>query len=105
VFPSASWAHALQGRAELRYHAFTMRPLEAEHQGWTIRVIARPVGRAWSALVEVWPPGSPKDAEGRLVPFSATLGTEKLAQAAGRDAAIRWLDRETNRAAEPRRQS
>jgi hypothetical protein len=78
-----------------------MRPLEAEHQGWTIRVTARPVGRAWSALVEVWPPDSPEDAVGRMVPFSATLATEKLAQAAGRDAAIRWLDREAKRAASP----
>jgi hypothetical protein len=36
-----------------------------------------------------------------MVPFSATLATEKLAQAAGRDAAIRWLDREAKRAASP----
>ena len=74
-----------------------MRPLETEHQGWKIRVIARPVGRGWSALVEVWPPGSPEQEEARVVPFNATLGSEKLAQSAGRDAAVRWLDREGRR--------
>jgi hypothetical protein len=78
-----------------------MRPLETEHQGWKIRVIARQVGPAWSALVEVWPPGSPDGAEPRMVPFSATLSSEKLAQSAGRDAAVRWLDRETKRSADP----
>jgi len=74
-----------------------MRPLETEHHGWQIRVIARPVGRAWSALVEVWAMGSADAAEARIVPFNATLSSEKLAQAAGRDAAIRWLDREAKR--------
>jgi hypothetical protein len=74
-----------------------MRPLEAEHQGWKIRVIARPVGRAWSALVEVWATGSAGAAEARIVPFNATLSSEKLAQAAGHAAAIRWLDREAKR--------
>jgi hypothetical protein len=71
-----------------------MRPLETEHQGWRIRVIAHPVGRTWSALVEVWPPGAAEDAEARMVPFNGTLGSEKLAQAAGRTAALRWLERE-----------
>jgi hypothetical protein len=75
-----------------------MRPLETEHQGWKVRVIARPVGRAWSALVEVWAPGSADAAEARVVPFNATLSTEKLAQAAGRAAAVRWLDGEAKRA-------
>jgi hypothetical protein len=74
-----------------------MRPLETEHQGWKVRVIARPVGRAWSALVEVWPPGAADAAEARVVPFNATLPSEKLAQAAGRAAAVRWLDREAKR--------
>lgn len=75
-----------------------MRPLETEQQGWKVRVIAYPVGGAWSALVEVWPPGSPDTAEeARVVPFSATLSSEKLAQAAGRAAAVRWLDREAKR--------
>jgi hypothetical protein len=32
-----------------------------------------------------------------VVPFSATLSSEKLAQSAGRDAAVRWLEREGNR--------
>jgi hypothetical protein len=73
-----------------------MRPLETEHQGWKVRVIAHPVGRAWSALVEVWPPGA-ADADARVVPFNATLASEKLAQAAGRAAAVRWLDREAKR--------
>jgi hypothetical protein len=75
-----------------------MRPLETEHQGWKVRVIAHPVGGAWSALVEVWPPESADAAEARVVPFSATLSSEKLAQAAGRAAAVRWLDREAKRA-------
>ncbi|HEV8437720.1 MAG TPA: hypothetical protein VGT40_06475 [Methylomirabilota bacterium] len=74
-----------------------MRPLETEHEGWKIRVIARPVGRGWSALVEVWAPGSEDAAEARIVPFNGTLSSEKLAQTAGRDAAIRWLDREAKR--------
>ena len=75
-----------------------MRPLETEHQSWKIRVIARPVGRGWSALVEVWPMGSADPAEARVVPFNATLSSEKLAQTAGRAAAIRWLDREAKQA-------
>jgi hypothetical protein len=70
-----------------------MRPLATEHRGYKVRVIARPVGRGWSALVEVWTPGSTADAEAQMVPFSATLSSEKLAQSAGRDAAIRWIDR------------
>jgi hypothetical protein len=74
-----------------------MRPLEIEHHGWKVRVIAHPVGRGWSALVEVWPAASADAAEARVVPFSATLSSEKLAQAAGRDAAARWLDRAANR--------
>jgi len=75
-----------------------MRPLEAEHQGWRIRVIAHPVGRGvWSALVEVRAPGSADAAEAQIVPFNATLPSEKLAQAAGRTAAIRWLEREAKR--------
>ena len=73
-----------------------MRPLEAEHQGWRIRVIAHPAGRAWSALVEVWAPAT-EGAEPRVVPFSATLPSEKLAQAAGRTAAARWIEREAKR--------
>ena len=74
-----------------------MRPLELEHQGWKVRVRAYPVGRAWSALVEVWPPGAEDTAEARVVPFNATRASEKLAQASGRDAAIHWLDREGKR--------
>jgi hypothetical protein len=74
-----------------------MRPLETEHLGFKVRVIARPVGRGWSALVEVWPAESADGAEARVVPFSATLSSEKLAQSAGRDAAVRWLEREANR--------
>jgi hypothetical protein len=70
-----------------------MRPLQTEYQGFKIRVSAHPVGRAWSALVEVWATGSADAAEARIVPFNATLPSEKLAQAAGRAAAIRWLDR------------
>ena len=74
-----------------------MRPLETEHQGFKVRVIARPVGRGWSALVEVWPATSADAADVRVVPFSATLSSEKLAQTAGRDVAVRWLDREAKR--------
>jgi hypothetical protein len=74
-----------------------MRPLETEHQGWRVRVIAHPVGRGWSALIEVWAPDATDGAEAQVVPFSGTLASEKLAQSAGRDAAIRWLDREVKR--------
>ena len=84
--------------AQLRYSASSMRPLETEHQGWKVRVIAHPVGGAWSALIEVWPPGSADAGEARLVPFHARLSSERLAQAAGRAAAVRWLDREAKRA-------
>lgn len=76
-----------------------MRPLETAHRGWKIRVIAHPVGRAWAALVEVWAPGAAEAAEAQIVPFNATLPSEKLAQVAGRAAAIRWLDREEKRRA------
>ena len=82
---------------QLRYSSTPMRPLETEHLGWKVRVIAYPVGRAWSALIEVWPPGSADTVEARVVPFNATLSSEKLAQAAGRAAAMRWLDREAKR--------
>jgi hypothetical protein len=71
-----------------------MRPLETEHRGFRIRVIAHSVGRGWSALVEVWPPGSAETAEAQVVPFNGALASEKLAQSAGRDAAIRWVDRQ-----------
>lgn len=57
-------------------------------------MIATPVGRNWSALVEAWEPGAPDGAEPRLVPFSQALPTEKLAQTAGRAAALRWVDRQ-----------
>jgi len=81
----------------VRYSTGEMRPLETEHQGFKIRIIARPVGQGWSALVEVWPDGSTDAADVRMVPFSATLSSEKQAQSAGRDAAVRWLDRETKK--------
>jgi hypothetical protein len=73
-----------------------MRPLETEQHGWKIRVMAYPVGRAWTALVEATAPGAP-EGEARVVPFNATLSSEKLAQAAGREAAIHWVERETKR--------
>jgi len=75
-----------------------MRPLETEHKGWKIRVIATPVGRNWSALVEAWAPDAADGAEPRLVPFSQALSSEKLAQVAGRAAALRWIDREAAKA-------
>ena len=74
-----------------------MRPLETEHKGWRIRIIAHPVGRAWSALVEVWEPEAAETAEARIVPFHQTLPSEKLAQAAGRTAALQWVDRANGR--------
>jgi hypothetical protein len=75
-----------------------MRALETEHRGWRIRVRAHPAGRGWSALVEVWPPDAPAGAEGTVVPFSAMLGSEKLAKIGGRDAAARFIEREAARA-------
>ena len=74
-----------------------MRPLEVEHHGYRIRVNAHPVGRSWSALVEVWPPGAAPDGEAQVIPFHGRLTSEKLAQAAGRAAAILWLDRQAKR--------
>lgn len=90
----AQYGPALSTTAGVRYSASRMRPLEAEHRGWKIRVIASSAGRAWSALVEVRAPGSDDAAEPTVVPFSGTHSTEKLAQSAGRDAAMRFIDRE-----------
>jgi hypothetical protein len=71
-----------------------MRPLEAEYKDWTIRVTTRPTGRAWSALVEVWAPGQSDKEEGQLVVYNGTAQTEKAAQEAGRQAAVRFIDRQ-----------
>ena len=72
----------------------SVRPLETEYKDWTIRVITRSTGRAWSALVEVWAPGKSKsgDTTAELVPYNATSQNEKAAQEAGRLAAVRFID-------------
>jgi hypothetical protein len=72
-----------------------MRPLETEYKEWTIRITTRSTGRAWSALVEVWPPGKSGDANAQLVPYNATSQGEKAAQESGRIAAVRFIDRQT----------
>lgn len=72
-----------------------MRPLETEYKGWTIRVITRSTGRAWSALVEAWPAGKSDDKNAELVPYNATSQSEKAAQEAGRMAAVRFIDAKT----------
>ena len=69
-----------------------MRPLETEYKDWTIRVITRSTGRAWSALVEVWAAGKSGDKAAELVPYNATSQSEKAAQEAGRLAAVRFID-------------
>ncbi len=69
-----------------------MRPLETEYKAWTIRVITRSTGRAWSALVEVWAPGKSGDKDAQLVPYNTTLQSEKAAQEGGRQAAVRFID-------------
>lgn len=69
-----------------------MRPLETEYKDWRILVTTRPTGRGWSALVEVWAPGEDQKKEGQLVPFNATLQSEKAAQESGRQAAVRFID-------------
>lgn len=71
-----------------------MRPLETEYKDWRILVTTRPTGRAWSALVEVWSPGETEMKEGQLVPFNATSQNERAAQEAGRQAAVRFIDRQ-----------
>lgn len=71
-----------------------MRPLETDYKDWRILVTTRPVGRGWSALVEVWAPGPDQKKEGQLVPYNATAQSEKAAQEAGRQAAVRFIDRE-----------
>lgn len=71
-----------------------MRPLESEYKEWTIRVTTRPTGRAWSALVEVWAPGESDEKEGQLVPYNGTAQNEKAAQEIGRQAAVRFIDRQ-----------
>jgi len=72
-----------------------MRPLETEYKGWTVRVITRSTGRAWSALVEAWPPGKSGDKNAELVPYNATAQNEKAAQEAGRLAAVRFIEAKT----------
>ena len=69
-----------------------MRPLETEYKDWTIRVITRSTGRAWSALVEVWVAGKSGGKAAELVPYNATSQSEKAAQEAGRLAAVRFID-------------
>jgi hypothetical protein len=61
---------------------------------WRIRVTTRPTGRLWSALVEVWAPGQDEKKEGQLVPYNGTSQSEKAAQETGRQAAIRFIDRQ-----------
>ena len=78
-----------------------MRPLETEYKGWTIRVITRSTGRAWSALVEAWPPGKSGDDNAALVPYNATSQNEKAAQEAGRMAAVRFIDGKTAKDEKP----
>jgi hypothetical protein len=75
-----------------------VRPLETEYRDWQIRVITRSTGRAWSALVEVWAPGKSGDKEAQLVPYNATSQSEKAAQEAGRQAAVRFIDQKTEKA-------
>ena len=76
-----------------------MRPLETEYKDWRILVTTRPTGRGWSALVEVWAPGQDPEKEAQLVPFNATSQSEKAAQEAGRQAAVRFIDRRPAREA------
>lgn len=71
-----------------------MRPLETEYKDWRILVTTRPTGRAWSALVEVWAPDQDQKKEGQLVPYNTTSQSEKAAQEAGRQAAVRFIDRQ-----------
>jgi hypothetical protein len=71
-----------------------MRPLETEYQDWRIVVTTRPTGRVFAALVEVWAPGQDQKKEGQLVPYNATSQGEKAAQEAGRQAAVRFIDRQ-----------
>jgi hypothetical protein len=74
-----------------------MRPLETEYKDWRIVVTTRSTGRAWSALVEVWQPGADQKKEGQLVPYNATSQSERAAQEAGRQAAVRFIDRQPAR--------
>jgi hypothetical protein len=78
-----------------------VKPLETEYKDWTIRVITRSTGRAWSALVEAWPPGKSGDDNAELVPHNATAQNEKAAQEAGRLAAVRFIDARTAKDEKP----
>ena len=71
-----------------------MRPLDTDYKAWRSRVTTRPTGRAWSALVEVWAPGQDDKKEGQLVPYNGTSQNEKAAQEIGRQAAVRFIDRQ-----------
>jgi hypothetical protein len=44
--------------------------------------------------VEVWAPGETEMKEGQLVPYNATSQNERAAQEAGRQAAVRFIDRQ-----------
>jgi hypothetical protein len=72
-----------------------MRPLETDYKDWRILVTTRSTGRGFSALVEVWAPGQDRSKEGELVPYNATSQAEKAAQEAGRQAAVRFIDRQS----------
>jgi hypothetical protein len=71
-----------------------MRPLETDYKDWRILVTTRSTGRGFSALVEVWAPGQDEKKEGQLVPYNAISQSEKAAQEAGRQAAVRFIDRQ-----------
>jgi hypothetical protein len=71
-----------------------MKPLDTEYRDWRIRITTRATGRGWSALVEVWAPGQDDKKEGQLVPYNAIAQAEKAAQEAGRQAAVRFIDRQ-----------
>jgi hypothetical protein len=71
-----------------------MRPLETEYKDWRIVVTTRSTGRAWSAMVEVWPPGADEKKDAQLVPYNATSQSERAAQEGGRQAAVRFIDRQ-----------
>jgi hypothetical protein len=45
-------------------------------------------------MVEVWAPGQSDEKEGQLVPYNGTAQNEKAAQEIGRQAAVRFIDRQ-----------
>jgi hypothetical protein len=76
-----------------------MKPLEAEHRGWKIKVSAHPAGQRWAALVEAWAPGQSDKDGPQVVPFHGLANSEREVQAIARTFVVKWIDRQPKKPA------